>query len=575
VLATAFSNPLRFDNHDAQHERLERRHSGRVESSGTAIVHCATALHGRILDVAVGGLNLLVDRAATTPEVGTFVRIDLRFDGNGRWLLLTGSVVRVDARGSASALVIKLLDVPPDFEDLVQDELVFALECTQQRHLLLVDAARGRRELVAAAFRATGCVAIEVSSPLEAIGAIDQSGLHLWGVVIADTELASRADELREFLSETYPQVPLIVVGEHERVHGSWINSTAGSNLALQIDDFVSPRHPGVRLARRSLDRLASAAAAQIGAPLVLISLVDGPRQIYVGSHGLSKARAGDPSPLCRNIAITGRPIVMQDARHRLPLLTRGPWEFELAAYAGVALPSRAGAFAVLTSARRAWQRHELNLLGCLAEAATAILDMQDRCDLRVGEERQGAANELEIASATEKRRTAELVNTSIHDELTGLFNRRGLFSVAAAQLDCVRRHSIGGLLVYVDLDGLKATNDRHGHAAGDELLRAAATVLRSSFRETDTIARLGGDEFVVLATDTPRADHPVILTRLAAELARANERRDPRIPLAWSLGLISIEPVVEHSLDDLMSAADRRMYSAKRALHDIATHHP
>jgi len=229
----------------------------------------------------------------------------------------------------------------------------------------------------------------------------------------------------------------------------------------------------------------------------------------------------------------------------------------------------------VLASARRAWQRHELNILSCLAEAATAVLDMQDRCDLRVGEERQGAAQQLELASADESRRTAEIVKTSVHDELTGLLNRRGLFAVAPAQLEAVRRHSIGGLLVYVDLDGLKTTNDRHGHAAGDELLRAAASVLRSSFRETDTIARLGGDEFVVLATDTPHAEHPAILARLGAELARANDRRDPAIPLAWSLGLISIEPVLEHSLDDLMSAADRRMYSAKRALHELATHRP
>lgn len=243
MLAIEFSVPPRSDDCGARHELSERRHSGRVESSGTVIVHGEPAIHGRVLDVAVGGLNVLVERATTTPGPGTFVRLALRFDGSGSWLHLTGSVVRIDACGAASALVIKLLDVPPDFEDLVQDEIVFALECAQRRHLLLVDAARGRRELVAAAFRATGCVVIEVSSPLEAIVAIDQSRLHLWGVVIADTAIASRADELREFLSTTYPQVPLIVVSERERVHGSWINSSHGSSLALQIDNLVGPRH--------------------------------------------------------------------------------------------------------------------------------------------------------------------------------------------------------------------------------------------------------------------------------------------------------------------------------------------
>jgi diguanylate cyclase (GGDEF)-like protein len=334
-------------------------------------------------------------------------------------------------------------------------------------------------------------------------------------------------------------------------------------------------------LARRSLDRIASAGAALLDVPLVLISVFDGPRQIYVGSHGLAKMRADEPSPLCREVATAGRPIVMQDARRRLPAAARGVWGFELVAYAGVALnlldPSRQGALAVLTPTRRSWQSQDLHILRCLADAAAAILDMRAGCEGLVGDERRGAAHRIEIASANGKRRTLELEKTSIHDELTGLLNRRGLFAVATAQLDAVRRHSIGGLLLYVDLDGLKATNDRHGHAAGDDLLRSAASVLRASFRDADTIARLGGDEFVVIATETPRHEHPVILARLATELTRVNERRDPAIPLAWSLGLVSIEPTAGDSLDNLMSAADRQMYSAKRALHDLvaASHSP
>lgn len=74
---------------------------------------------------------MLVDDAAPLPEVGVHVRLDVRLDGLGRWLDLIGSVVRVDARGSSAALVIELLAVPPDFEDVVQDELLSALECAQ------------------------------------------------------------------------------------------------------------------------------------------------------------------------------------------------------------------------------------------------------------------------------------------------------------------------------------------------------------------------------------------------------------------------------------------------------------
>jgi CheY-like chemotaxis protein len=153
---------------------------------------------------------------------------------------LIGSVARVDARDAGIALVIELLVVPPDFEDLVQDELLSELECADVPRVLLMDDARGRRELVAAAFRAIGYDVIEVSSPLEAIAEIDQSRLHLWAVVIADTKLASHADELRRVLGETYPEVPLIDVGQRGRRLGTTSLSVDGTaDLALQIDNLV------------------------------------------------------------------------------------------------------------------------------------------------------------------------------------------------------------------------------------------------------------------------------------------------------------------------------------------------
>ncbi|MFN0252804.1 MAG: PilZ domain-containing protein [Kofleriaceae bacterium] len=232
---------------------LERRRSGRVRSTGTAIVHGSFAVRARILDLAIGGLSLLVDDLATAPDVGTRVRLDVRLDGLGRWLHLVGSVARVDARGPGAALAVELLAVPADFEDIVQDELLSALECARQQQILLVDGVRKRRELVATAFRAKGYHVIEVSSSLEAIAAIDQSRLHLWAVVIADTKLAWRADELRKFLAEAYPQVPLIVVGERVRRYGTTrISIDRIPDLALQIDNLVGMRELGLSTERGS-----------------------------------------------------------------------------------------------------------------------------------------------------------------------------------------------------------------------------------------------------------------------------------------------------------------------------------
>ena len=218
----------------------ERRRSGRVQATGTAVIHGSFASHARIIDLAIGGLRLQVDDAATLPEIGALVDLDVRLDGVGRWLHLVGSVARVVARGTGARLVVELHVVPADFEDLVQDELLSALECAQLPRILLVDRAHGRRELVAAAFRAAGCQVIEVSTPLEAIAEIDQSRLHLWAVVIADTEHASQANELRKFVGETYPDVRLIDIGQRVRGHGTTHVSVEG--LAMRIHDLAGMR---------------------------------------------------------------------------------------------------------------------------------------------------------------------------------------------------------------------------------------------------------------------------------------------------------------------------------------------
>lgn len=218
----------------------DRRNSGRVQATGTAVIHGTFAAHARIIDLAIGGLSLRVDDGAAVPDVGARVHLDARLDGIGHWLHLIGSVVRVNRRRSGTVLVIELLVVPPDFEDLVQSELLCALECARVPWILLVDGERARRELVAGAFRAMGCHVIEVSSPLEAIAEIDQSRLHLWAAVIADSKLASQAEELRNFLAETYPGVPLIDVGQRPRREGTTRLSVDGvPDLALQVFNLV------------------------------------------------------------------------------------------------------------------------------------------------------------------------------------------------------------------------------------------------------------------------------------------------------------------------------------------------
>ncbi len=93
----------------------------------------------------------------------------------------------------------------------------------------------------------------------------------------------------------------------------------------------------------------------------------------------------------------------------------------------------------------------------------------------------------------------AELTARAEIDPLTDILNRRGFERELKRSLAYVKRYGTSAALVYLDLDGFKHVNDRHGHAAGDAVLKAVAMVLNRHVRASDLVARLGGDEFVVL----------------------------------------------------------------------------
>jgi arginine decarboxylase-like protein len=170
------------------------------------VVHAGEFVgHARIVDLAVGGVR--VQMAPTVmPAIGARVRIDLRLDGVGRWHHVSGHI----ERSAACELVIAFDEVPAGFEDAVHDELLAALECARTRQVVLVDADCRRRERIAHAFLAAGMHAIQTSSPLEAIAELDESRLHPWAIVIANSR---GAHQLRAFLGNLYPRIPMMTIG--------------------------------------------------------------------------------------------------------------------------------------------------------------------------------------------------------------------------------------------------------------------------------------------------------------------------------------------------------------------------
>ncbi len=184
------------------------------------------------------------------------------------------------------------------------------------------------------------------------------------------------------------------------------------------------------------------------------------------------------------------------------------------------------------------------------------------RCVL--GTQQKHTENKLRNALQRLRETNQRLADQSQRDELTKLYNRRGFLDLATHSLMFAQRMEKTGMMLFVDLDGLKPINDTWGHAAGDLAIKGAALVLKATFRQIDIIARLGGDEFVVLALDSPYANKDIILDRLTNNIETFNSSGAHKWVLAMSVGVLEIASDDKRPLPELMEEADRLQYEEK-----------
>jgi len=158
-----------------------------------------------------------------------------------------------------------------------------------------------------------------------------------------------------------------------------------------------------------------------------------------------------------------------------------------------------------------------------------------------------------------------QLRQLAMTDDLTGLLNRRGLLANGSRVLRDAVAHEKGAAVFYVDIDGLKAINDDHGHDAGSMLIVAAADAMKNSFRAADVLARLGGDEFVALVI-VPPDDVATITNRLKWHVDRFNAASALPYSLSLSVGVSRLHPTTRTTLETLVNEADTAMYRHKRS---------
>ena len=173
---------------------------------------------------------------------------------------------------------------------------------------------------------------------------------------------------------------------------------------------------------------------------------------------------------------------------------------------------------------------------------------------------------ELEHSNKERQKMITKLQTLSIRDDLTGIYNRRGFFTIAGEYLQLADRKKTQMNLLFMDLDNLKRINDTLGHHKGDEALVNVAKILRKTFRKSDVKGRMGGDEFAIFPIDSTHVGAESAESRLRKNIDAFNADIGNPFVLSVSMGIASYDPEHPCSIDELLVRADKLMYEEKRS---------
>jgi diguanylate cyclase (GGDEF)-like protein len=309
-------------------------------------------------------------------------------------------------------------------------------------------------------------------------------------------------------------------------------------------------------------DDVVTLAAAICRTPMAIINFVDADRQWGKALIGLESSEAPREVSFCARAILEPDELFVVPDTHADPEWADNPMvtgDADVRFYAGAPIVTSEG-----------------HALGTVCVADNVLRDFTDdqRAALRVLA-RQTAAH-LDLRAATRQLSDAneELRRMAVRDGLTGLANRVLLHDRLTLALGQRRRSGRDVGVLFGDLNGFKAINDTHGHAAGDELLRIVARRLALASRETDTVARYAGDEFVIVCPDlqAPPNLAPIVARAQASVSQPASIlglEITPRISLGCALA------TDEDDADSLIARADAAMYEVKRTCKDARPRTP
>ncbi|WP_420450944.1 diguanylate cyclase domain-containing protein [Ilumatobacter sp.] len=278
-------------------------------------------------------------------------------------------------------------------------------------------------------------------------------------------------------------------------------------------------------------------AARCMGAPIAHVTLLGDDRQVLCAPVGIELSQGPREESFCTHIVDDDLGVLVvedtrEDPRFRdLPMVRDEP---NVRSYIGAPITTGGG--------------HVVGTM-CVLDLVPRRFDPSD--------------HEMLLDLVVLVAREIDHASLALTDDLTGLANRRSFMAVAESFLALARRHDGSISVVFVDVDRLKQVNDEDGHAAGDDVLRRAASALSSSVRDSDLVARLGGDEFGVVMYGPSPGELGAVVERLTAAVAGAGGSAPPGRSPSMSCGTATSR--AGDSVLDVLARADAAMYDAKR----------
>ncbi len=314
--------------------------------------------------------------------------------------------------------------------------------------------------------------------------------------------------------------------------------------------DFPLPHNEADRLASlyrlelldappgERFDRIARLAGRAMAAPVALVTLLDADEQQMCAALGTDIGVVERADTFCTHTILEPDDLLVvpdthDDARFSsLPSVSAGP---HIRFYAGVAIHAPDG--------------QKIGSM-CVLDVEPRTLSPADELVLR------------DLGALVER----ELLHTSLAmtDSLTGLANHRAFMAASERFLSLGRRRSEPVSIIFADVNGLKAVNDRLGHVDGDDLLRRAAAAISSSTRASDVVARLGGDEFAAVLYDADGAQAEAVISKIRHGVAADNDGRPSAVELSIALGAATARPA--DTITELVARADAAMFSDKQS---------